>query len=159
MKTVKGDLIKLALNGEFDVIVHGCNCFCTMGSGIAAGIKKHFPEAYEEDCSTEKGAEDKLGTTSFIHTNGVIVVNGYTQYHWSKIGPKGQKSRYNSKEPLVSYDALRLVFREVKNYFGGMKIGYPMIGAGLARGEWDVISKIIDEELEGEDHTLVIYKP
>ena len=39
MKIIKGDLIKLALQGEFDVIVHGCNCFCTMGAGIAKSIK------------------------------------------------------------------------------------------------------------------------
>jgi O-acetyl-ADP-ribose deacetylase (regulator of RNase III) len=35
IKYVDGDLIKLALKGEFDVIVHGCNCFCQMGAGIA----------------------------------------------------------------------------------------------------------------------------
>ena len=159
MKQIKGDLIALAKEGYFDVIVHGCNCFCTMGSGIAKGIKDSFPEAYEEDCKTENGAQDKLGTTSFVYTNGVIVVNGYTQYHWSKIGPDGIKNRHNSKDPLVDYDALRLVFREVKDLFTGSKIGYPMIGAGLARGDWGIISTIIDEELEGEDHTLVIYKP
>ena len=32
---VDGDLIKLAKQGRFDVIVHGCNCFCQMGAGIA----------------------------------------------------------------------------------------------------------------------------
>ena len=42
MKTVKGDLIHLALAGEFDVIVHGCNCYCTMGVGIAKTIKQKF---------------------------------------------------------------------------------------------------------------------
>lgn len=39
---VKGDLIKLALKGEFDVITHGCNCFCTMGAGIAVPMAKEF---------------------------------------------------------------------------------------------------------------------
>ena len=32
-------------------------------------------------------------------------------------------------------------------------------GAGLAGGDWDTISSIINEELEGEDHTLVVFKP
>ena len=32
MKEVFGDLIELALVGKFDVIVHGCNCFSTMGN-------------------------------------------------------------------------------------------------------------------------------
>jgi O-acetyl-ADP-ribose deacetylase (regulator of RNase III) len=38
MKTVTGDLLALALCGEFDVIVQGCNCFCQMGAGIALSI-------------------------------------------------------------------------------------------------------------------------
>lgn len=41
-KEIKGDLIKLALEGEFDVIAHGCNCFCTMGAGIAVAMKNTF---------------------------------------------------------------------------------------------------------------------
>ena len=31
MKTIEGNLISLAKAGQFDVIVQGCNCFCTMG--------------------------------------------------------------------------------------------------------------------------------
>jgi len=45
--------------------------------------------------------------------------------------------------------------RIIKNDFSGKRIGYPLIGAGLAGGNWRIISKIIDEELNGEDHTLV----
>jgi len=35
MKIIKGDLIELIKKGYFDVVIHGCNCFCTMGSGFA----------------------------------------------------------------------------------------------------------------------------
>ena len=147
MKIVKGDLIKLALKGEFDVIVHGCNCFCTMGAGIAKTVKNKFPEAYEADLKIEKGDQSKLGTISFAELNlengKLIVVNGYTQFNWKGSGRK------------ANYDAIRNVFREVKNKFSDLRIGYPAIGAGLARGNWDVISKIIEEELEGEEHTFV----
>lgn len=38
MKVITGNLIKLAINGDFDVIIHGCNCFCKMGAGIAKQI-------------------------------------------------------------------------------------------------------------------------
>jgi len=55
MKTIKGDLIALALSGKFDVIVHGSNCFCTMGAGIAKTIKETFPAAYRADLATKKG--------------------------------------------------------------------------------------------------------
>jgi O-acetyl-ADP-ribose deacetylase (regulator of RNase III) len=38
MKTTDGDLITLALAGESDVMVHGCNYHCNMG-GLAKTIK------------------------------------------------------------------------------------------------------------------------
>lgn len=147
MKTVQGDLIELAVSGEFDVIVHGCNCQCAMGAGIARAIKSAFPAAFEADCSTEKGDRSKLGSISYAKVqcggNVIIVVNAYTQFHWRGRGPK------------VDYEALRLAFREVKKQFFGLRIAYPLIGAGLAGGDWNKISCIIDAELEGEEHTLV----
>ena len=65
MKVIRGDLVQLALAGKFDVIVHGCNCMCTMGAGIAKQIKQKFPEAYRVDCQTKKGDRSKLGTISY----------------------------------------------------------------------------------------------
>jgi O-acetyl-ADP-ribose deacetylase (regulator of RNase III) len=145
MKTVKGDLIELAKKGEFDLIIHGCNCFCTMGAGIAKTIKKEFPEAYKADLETRKGDESKLGEISWAKTkNGeLIIVNGYTQFNWKGSGRK------------ADYEAIREVFKKVKEQFSGLRIGYPAIGAGLARGNWQIISEIIEEELKNENHTFV----
>jgi O-acetyl-ADP-ribose deacetylase (regulator of RNase III) len=44
MKTVKGDLLALAKEGKFDIIVQGCNCHNVMGAGLAKQIKEEFPE-------------------------------------------------------------------------------------------------------------------
>jgi hypothetical protein len=49
--------------------------------------------------------------------------------------------------------------RNVKGQFQGQCIGYPKIGAGLAKGDWTIIAQIIQEELAGENHTLVEYLP
>lgn len=151
MKTTQGNLIHLAKAGHFDVIVHGCNCFCTMGKGIALSIKREFPEAYAADCDTKHGDQSKLGSFSqafvSLGTRAVTVVNAYTQYD------------YRGPQPNVNYKAIRQAFRAIKQTFPGARIGYPQIGAGLARGDWAVIAAIIDEELAGEDHTLVIYQP
>lgn len=151
MKVVKGDLIKLALEVKFDVIIHGCNCFCTMGAGIAKSIREIFPEAYQADLNTEYGSKEKLGTISYVtvtrENHEITVVNGYTQYTSGSSGV------------LVDYDAVQLVMREVKNLFTGKRIGFPMIGAGLAKGDWSVIEEIIKTELEGEDYTLVQFVP
>jgi len=147
MNKVKGDLIQLAIEGEFDVIIHGCNCFCTMGAGIAKTIKQKFPEAYEADLQTAKGDESKLGTITWAETKDgeLTIVNGYTQFQWRGSGRK------------ANYEAIREVFMKVKARFSGLRIGYPAIGAGLAGGDWAVISQIIEEELEGENHTFVEY--
>lgn len=150
MKTVKGDLIQLALSGEFDVIIHGCNCQNAMGAGIAKTIKQVFPEAYAADQATEKGSRDKLGTFSYARVASLkyelVIVNAYTQFHWKGKGLK------------ADYDAIKRVMKSIKSEFSGMRIGYPLIGAGLAGGDWSVISAIIDKELSGEDHTLVQFK-
>ena len=148
MKIIKGNLISLALDGKFEVIIHGCNCFCTMGAGIAKAIKKNFPEAFAADCRTAEGDREKLGTFSsaFIHRDNfeLTIINAYTQFHWGGPGLK------------VDYNALRSVMQSIKQNYHGKRIAYPRIGAGLAGGDWQIIAAIIDEELDGEDHTLVI---
>lgn len=147
MKTIQGDLLAFALDGTFDVILHGCNCQCQMGKGIALSIKKQFPEAYAADCATPKGDAAKLGTISAASIERgerrFDIVNGYTQFHWRGEGV------------LADYDAIRNVMKVVRARYAGRRIGYPKIGAGLAGGDWQVIAAIIDEELSGEDHTLV----
>nr|WP_218281117.1 macro domain-containing protein [Verrucomicrobium spinosum] len=117
MKKIQGDLLKLALAGEFDVIVHGCNCHCTMGAGIAKSIKSLFPEAYEADCQTKKGDREKLGTISQASVNRdgtkLTIVNAYTQFHWRGTGVK------------ADYNAIRSIMRAIKNSYHGWRIGYP----------------------------------
>ena len=151
MKVTEGDLIKNAKEGGFDLIAHGCNCFCTMGAGIAKGIRSEFPEAFEADRITQKGSKEKLGTCSFakIERDGInlIVVNAYIQFDYRGRGVK------------VDYDAVRSCMKWIRENFGGKRIGIPKIGAGLAGGEWEIISQIVDKELTEEDVTLVEFKP
>jgi O-acetyl-ADP-ribose deacetylase (regulator of RNase III) len=92
-----------------------------------------------------------LGTCSFskIEREGIdlVVVNAYTQFNYRGPGIK------------VDYDAVRYCIKWIKENFEGKRIGLPKIGAGLAGGDWERISQIIDEEMAGEDVTLVVYKP
>lgn len=149
MNVIRGDLLQLALDGRFDVIVHGCNCQCTMGAGIAKAIKTTFPEAFAADQATTIGDKGKLGTISFAtvvrNNREITVVNGYTQTHWRGSAVK------------ADYDAIRSVMANIKQRFTGRTIGYPKIGAGLAKGDWNKIAAIIEELLDGEDHSLVEY--
>lgn len=151
MKTIHGDLIALALEGRFDVIVHGCNCFHTMGAGIAAQIARAFPEAVEADHGTTYGERVKLGTLSIAAASRadadvpLLILNAYTQYEPGR---------------NVDYDAIATCFDRVSRLVAPVaRIGYPMIGAGIAGGDWERIAAIIDARLVGMDHTLVVYEP
>lgn len=144
MKEIKGNLIEMS--DKFDVIGHGCNCFCTMGAGIAKAIKEKFPEAYEVDLATQPGEHGKLGTISRTKNTSPIIVNCYTQY------------RYGKGKTHCDYEALRSCMKEIKTLFHGKKIGLPRIGCGLAGGEWEIVRPIIAEELSGEDVTIVVFE-
>lgn len=153
MNVIKGDLIRLAQNNYFDVIIHGCNCFCTMGAGIAKQIAKSFPEAYRADLATEKGDRSKLGSISVVrimvnNSCPLTIINAYTQYSYSRHGVD------------VDYNAIQQAFTTIKKEYGNMGFcfGFPMIGAGLAGGDWGIISNIIEKAMYKENMTLVKYK-
>ena len=118
-----------------------------MGAGIAKTIKQVFPAAYRADLATAVGDETKLGTYSVaqLTTAGktLTILNAYTQFDWRGPGRK------------ANYEAIRQVFRRVKQEYANQRIGYPAIGAGLAGGDWPTIATIIEEELAGEAHVFV----
>ena len=146
IKILKGDILKMT--DKFDVIVHGCNCFKTMGAGIALSIKTKFPEAFECDKDFNTNTPDlRLGKISYTKTSIPIIVNAYTQYGYKR----------KAGEVLADYDAIRSSMIEIKKQFSGKKIGMPKIGAGLAGGDWEIIEDIIVTELQNEDVTIVIY--
>ena len=101
LKHTTGDLLALAEAGEFDVILHGCNCFNTMGGGIARQIREQYPVAARVDAETRRGDYNKLGNWTESQagdyfdnmTFGVsnkrplekrfTILNCYTQYNMS----------------------------------------------------------------------------
>jgi O-acetyl-ADP-ribose deacetylase (regulator of RNase III) len=160
MKVIKGDLIALALEGNFDVIIHGCNCMNKMGKGIALQIKETFPVVFEAYTKIPPG-KAKLGTIQLVKVNEtpLYVVNAHTQYDYkNNPGDKGVFADYAAIESC--FKTLPFSINQIKSEFPvrhKIRIGYPKIGAGLAGGDWEIISKIIDKYLQYYDHTLVEY--
>lgn len=166
-KEIYGNLIHMALEDEFDVITHGCNCFCTMGSGIAPLMAKAFGcDKFTLENEIYKGDYNKMGQIDFepftFTANGIrksnpndifvgdvslYVVNSYSQYYYGS-------HPSNSGTPL-DYDALRMCFRKINHTFPDKKIGLPLIGCGLAKGDWNIVSQMIKEELKDMDVVIV----
>lgn len=153
MIITQGNLITMAQQEEFDIILHGCNCFNIMGAGIAAQIAYHFPDAKMADEETIKGDPGKLGTYTMGIDEKVIILNCYTQYGTASHG--GQD--------VFEYTAFERVLSKVLQRFGTCNIGMPMIGMGLAGGDKVRILTMMDSfsqrvETQGGSVTLVEFK-
>lgn len=160
LKTIKGDLIALAKAGEFDAIFHGCNCFHTMGSGIAKQIKEHFPGAYRADVSgTECGDIRKLGNWTYCCYTGeyhtLYVYNLYTQF------------KYGTDESHFNCAAFKLILDKLEQRLFEnaviMRLGFPLIGCGLAGGDPIIVKGMLEQFAEnvakyGNTVTLVEYE-
>lgn len=151
IKEVEGDLISLFQKGEFDVIVHGCNCQNVMGAGIAKSLADIYPELVKVDNLYQIPVGDihRLGNYSKLRVgdNPVTcqyIVNAYTQFNPGKD---------------LDYNALELVLKKINFQFKPERIGLPLIGCGLAGGNWNVVKKIIQRQLKDCDVTVVHYKP
>jgi len=156
MKKIKGNLIDLAIDGTFNLIFHGANCFHRMGSGVAKEIHERLPQAYyEADLKTPYGDPKKLGTISKVgitkNDHSFIVVNCYTQYHYGR-DPKVRYVEYWAVKEAMKSIRTDIINYRVKDI---IKIGLPKIGAGLGNGDWNIIEKIIENELGEYDITLV----
>lgn len=148
MQIIQGNLLDLFDAGQFDAIAHGCNCWNTMGSGIARQIKERYPKAYEVDYETNAGDINKLGGFTYTewYSQGNIY-NLYTQYEFG-----GDKVHLN-------YDALALCLYKLNFLEKGKKIGLPyLIGCGLAGGDEVLVKEIIENRLVDVDITLVEFK-
>lgn len=140
MKETTGDLVTMAQAGDFDAIIHGVNCQKRMRSGIAKQIRKAFPAAYTVYMDTEP----ELGNICSAQCGNVLVINAFTQDRYGYDG-----KRY------VSYDAIQSCFNIIQASFSGSRFGVPLIGAGLAGGDWKRIRPLINKAMRGENLTLV----
>lgn len=131
---VKGDLLAMGKNNELDIIVHGCNCFCAMGGGIAYQIQDQFPDARLADDETVRGDPGKLGTYTIGMHGRLTILNAYTQYGISREG-----------QDVFEYNAFQRVLDKIAVRFGKWRIGLPLIGMGLAGGDPERILPMIED--------------
>lgn len=150
MKIISGNL----LTSNVPVIVHQCNCFHTMGSGIAKILKEEYPEVYEADLTTKYGDRSKLGGFSIAEIKKGMslkyVFNLYSQYNYGR----GLKTDYEALEDGLAEIVYWCNLHHIK------RIGLPyLIGCGLAGGDEKVVLAIIDKiQKEIPQVEIEIYK-
>ena len=147
LKHTEGNLLDLAESGEFDIIVQGCNCFNTMGGGIAREIRERYPVAAIVDNETLKGDYNKLGNYTTAFTGKFLIVNAYTQYNMSQ------------GTDVFEYAAFQLILEKLSFVYPGKRFGLPYIGMGLAGGDKDIIIPMIEmfaERISAEGGTVTL---
>ena len=147
LKHITGNLIDLAEDGQFDVIVHCTNCFNTLGGGIAKEIRLRYPQAAKVDADTIRGDYNKLGnwtqSSSWIRQwtlhgenpqwkKPFTIINAYAQYNMS------------TGEDVFEYTAFDLILQKLVHTYGDQRIGLPYVGMGLARGNPKIIMEQIN---------------
>lgn len=158
MKEIKGNLIELFKEGQFDFIMHGCNCFSVMGAGIANQIKTEFPQAFRADYKYEVDAPiEKLGMCTEVSFYGHgTIINAYTQYR------PGSNFEYSALESCLYYLKMKCRDRQYRKKHNlkrrqKAKLGLPLIGCGIGGGSFEVVKKILEEFASDFDITIVHY--
>lgn len=130
---VKGDLLETNIRH----IIHGCNSHGVMQSGVAKVIREKYPRAYQDYNDTYNSYGLELGSIVVsVQSDGKVIHNAITQKDYGR----------DSSRVYVSYWAIAEAFRKI-NQWGIKEIAMPKIGAGLAKGDWNVIEAIIENTL------------
>jgi len=137
-----GDLLAV----DRGIIVHGCNAKGVMGSGVALAVRRKYPQAYAAYRKTYLEAGLRIGQiipvvlTRDSKGPTLILVNAITQEFY------GTDRRY------VDYDGLARCFEQVAELARAhalRDVHFPLIGCGLAGGDWREVAPRIETALEG----------
>jgi O-acetyl-ADP-ribose deacetylase (regulator of RNase III) len=140
IKINKGNI----LNVTEGFIVHGCNCRGEMGAGVDVAIRSKYPIVYERYRKRYENVGLNLASCQYVEvSNSLVIVNAMTQLN------------YGTNDLQLDYVALKRCFENVnemilriKNYIRpsySTSLNFPMIGCGLAGGNWEIVSEIIDD--------------
>lgn len=145
MREYHGVEVGNILTVEQGIIAHGCNAQGVMGGGIAKDIRAKYPEAFEEYFTAYRSKGLTLGEIIFVEVKPQLyIANCITQQNYG-----------TDDRRFVSYQAIKTCFSKLASISSQMDLAvhYPLIGAGLAHGEWSIIKGIIDDVWAREGST------
>lgn len=164
IKIVDGDIFQ----SKADAILHQVNCQGVMGSGVAKQVREKYPvvfQWYKLRCDEDKKVRERcglikstlLGLAQICYKEDYLVgdpnmdtqaiVNLFAQ---DKYGYDGQC--------YTDYDALRKCLEYVNRIFKGRSVAIPyLMACHRGGGDWDKVSKMIEETLSDCDVTFYRY--
>lgn len=131
MRITIGDILSV----HRGIIVHQVNCQRVMGAGLALKIRRKYYRHYLD----YMGRQPQLGEAFFTQMAEDFYIAGI--YGQERVG-RG--------ETQTDYDTLANGFRTVAHfsYVHHLPVYLPYgIGCGLAGGDWDVVSALIEQYL------------
>jgi len=133
------------------IIVHQVNAQGVMGGGIALAIRYKWPKVWADYSAVVKPNQPDKG---FSYMGEVI----YTEVEpglWIASVVGQQFYGRDKGQVYTSYEALNLGFHRIGNFAlnNNLHVHYPLIGCGLANGDWTKVSRIIDVRLVKINHT------
>jgi O-acetyl-ADP-ribose deacetylase (regulator of RNase III) len=127
------------------ILVHVVNDVGAWGAGFVLAVSRRWPHVKTAYRKGWRGSH--LGHVQFVYAEeGLVVANLFGQR-----GIRGRRS-----ENPVRYGAIRKGLRKVaeRARADGAWVHMPKIGCGLAGGKWCIVSRIIEEEMEGLEVTV-----
>ena len=149
IKYVTGNL----LEAEDDIIGHQVNCMNAFGAGLAGQIRSKYPNVYDEYtalCGMNKDNRSTLlGHVQFVEVgDNKYVANLFSQLNYGR-----QKILY------TDYPSLKLALTELRDVADEHRLSVALpkfLGCGLAGGDWEIVSKIIEEAFDG--YSVTVYE-
>lgn len=118
------------LTTEANYIAHCVNAKHRMRSGVAKAIRERYPKAYDDYMSSRLVLGKVILSQNEPHN--ILHIVGQDAY--------GYDGRV-----YVDYPALRRGIATINKNIHE-PVAFPMIGCGLAGGDWKIVSAIIEEE-------------
>lgn len=140
------------LEYPLDGFIHQCNCFHTMGGGIALAIRNKYPELYAADVKHGKrGDSSRLGKFSTVKCHDDK--QGYNMYGQYNFGGWHRNTDYEA----VYNGLAAIVLHAAENNV--IKLGLPKnMGCRLGGGNWNIVRAIIDDVFEDSELYICNYE-
>lgn len=150
LRYVSGDI----LLAPQTIVVQGCNAQGAMNSGLARTIRDLHPEVFSEYRAAYEDARSRglpslpLGDIVYVPVSSTrTFANAITQEYYGR-----DKSVVYASYPAISKAVDNLNALAIASQADGgdaiQEIAFPLIGAGLANGDWKIISELIEEGSE-----------